>query len=209
MGYTLDYFVADLRCPRCDAVTPADAVEIVTHIRRDPQLENLRVGDRIEMDPRPEDCGYFALHAPAPGEPVHLLDAWGCKSCGYWPNWAEIVIDHGVITSIEAVELDEATIERVHYATDDAMTDIQERTGLSYTQLRNRPRTAPASAEALQLSQRGRLPIADAAALLDAEPRLSEEERAFLKQLRADVLAGLSLSEPQVERLHLIAQHLP
>ena len=76
---TFDYFVADLRCPRCYAITPAGSVEMQTHIRNEPQLADLGVGDRVEIDPRPEDCGYLAWHVLVAGEPVHLVDAWGAK----------------------------------------------------------------------------------------------------------------------------------
>src|SRR5262245_11179269 len=39
MGYTMDTFVAELRCPRCGQTSPADSSTVMhTHMRRDPQL---------------------------------------------------------------------------------------------------------------------------------------------------------------------------
>lgn len=122
MGYTLDYLVAELPCGRCGAVSAADAsLEMTTRLRDDPQLAYLGVGDELPGDTaRALAGGYLLLHEPAPGGPIVLLHRWTCPACGYAYNWAEVVVTGGVITSIRAVDLNQAALARAHFIVDDA-----------------------------------------------------------------------------------------
>ena len=121
MGYRFDYLVAELPCGRCGTVSPADeSTEMTTRLRDDPQLAYLGVGDALPVDtPNVLRSGYVLLHEPAPGEPVILLHRWTCPACGYPYNWAEVVVDGGVIAAIRAVELNRDTVARAHFAVDD------------------------------------------------------------------------------------------
>lgn len=121
MGYRFDYLVAELPCGRCGAVSPADAsLEMTTRLRDDPQLAYLGVGDALPVDTaRALRGGYLLRHEPAPGEPVVLLHRWECPACGDAYNWAEVVVDGGVITSIRAVDLNRGAVARAHYVVDD------------------------------------------------------------------------------------------
>lgn len=121
MGYRFDYLVAALPCGRCGAVSPADAsLEMTTRLRDDPQLAYLGVGDALPVDTaRALRSGYLLGHEPAPGEPVVLLHQWTCPACGDAYNWAEVVVDGGVITAIRAVDLNRGAVARAHYLVDD------------------------------------------------------------------------------------------
>lgn len=212
MGF-FDYFTADLRCPKCGAITPAESVDMQTKIRPEPRLEDLHVGDRCEMKPDPTVAGYLELARTRPGQPVRLVDSWSCIHCSYYPNWAEIAIRDEVIESIVPVDFDRSLLDRVHYVTDLAEDLIQELSGKSYVELQHRPRwPAAPTPESQALAQLARLSDEDAAALLAADrEQLSIEERAFLDQIRAAVAAGRSLTEADIDHVHVhaIARHLP
>jgi rubredoxin len=129
-----DFFAGNLRCPICGAVSPADGTtNMQTKIRDQPKLEDLRVGDVVPMD-GVSGC-YQRIKAPEEDEPVRLLECWECPSCGTARNWAEIVIHKGIITSIEAVPLDRAHLERSHFVSDDAIDEVQLRTDKPYAEL--------------------------------------------------------------------------
>jgi hypothetical protein len=208
MGYTLDYFCADLTCPRCGAVTRSEDVEIQTKIRADPQLADLRVGDRVgPLDP----LGYLVMNPPD-GDRVRLVEEWACKAgCGFYPNWVEITIEHDTITRIAPTELDRTTRARVNYITPEARSTLAEVEGKSYTEIRGRPRwPAPSSPSSRELARVTGLADEDAAALLAVdESKLSSEERVFLDDLRRELAAGHTLDRVRIERVHLIAAHLP
>jgi hypothetical protein len=121
VGYRFDYLVAALPCGSGGEVSPADSsTEMTTRLRDDPQLAYLGVGDGLPVDtPRALRSGYLLLHEPAPGEPVVLLHQWTCPACGYAYNWAEVVVTDGVITAIQAVDLNRDAVARAHYVVDD------------------------------------------------------------------------------------------
>lgn len=60
-----------------------------------------------------DDC-VFRVRAPAPDEPVHVLGSYTCEVCGL-ESFAEIVLDGGCVRSIDVVDLDPQTLERLHY----------------------------------------------------------------------------------------------
>jgi hypothetical protein len=123
MGYTLDYFVAPLRCPVCGNVSPADeSTNMQTKIRDNPELAYLGVGHPLEI--RPEEMaasGYLTIRPPDQSGEIRILQSWECPACGQAFNWAEIVVKDGVIQSIEAVPLDRATLGRANYISDDSI----------------------------------------------------------------------------------------
>lgn len=56
----------------------------------------------------------LTVRAPSAQEPVHDLLSWTCTKCGF-ENFAEIAFFDGCVKSIDAVELDTATLHRVHF----------------------------------------------------------------------------------------------
>lgn len=111
--FTLDYFVAELRCPRCGFVSRADdSTGMQTYIRTEPQLAWLKVGDPLEIDlSAVNGRGYLIVQPPE--DPVRILQSWSCPSSGSI-NWAEVVVRDGRIESITAVPLDQSTLDRLH-----------------------------------------------------------------------------------------------
>ena len=119
MGYTLDAFVAELRCPRCQHVSSADeATGMYTRIRSDPQLAWLGVGSAIEIDPATVPDSRYYLVQP-PGDTIRILQIWDCPTCDSYPNWAEIVVRDGRIESITAVPLNRETLDRANFIDED------------------------------------------------------------------------------------------
>jgi hypothetical protein len=79
----------------------------------DPDGSLLRVGDSVE--PSEPELAYYTIRKPTLGGEVRILDTWECRSCGRADNWAEIVIDGGIIRSIEAVPLNKESFQRAHF----------------------------------------------------------------------------------------------
>jgi hypothetical protein len=132
MGYTLDAFVAELRCPRCQRVSPAtEATGMYTRIRSEPELAWLGVGSALEFDPATvPDAGYYPVQPP--GETIRILQIWDCPNCKSYPNWAEIVVRDGRIESITAVPLDRETLARVHFIDEDVYDIAADLAGRKY-----------------------------------------------------------------------------
>lgn len=118
-----DWFVAALHCPACGSVSPpTSATNMQTHLRDDADGAELAVGAELDpLDVRTEGIlrsSYQLVAAPAPGEPIRLLEVWRCPTCERDDNWALITIDGARIVSIDAVALDRATLERAHFISD-------------------------------------------------------------------------------------------
>lgn len=115
-----DILVARLRCPNCDTVV-LDA-EIKTYIR-DGSADGsaLRIGfefDRVDLDTESIlDAGYVLVNLPDADWPIRLLDVWICPQCET-EQWAMIEIADWKIRSIEAVQLDRATLESANFISD-------------------------------------------------------------------------------------------
>jgi hypothetical protein len=121
MCYTLDLFVAELRCPRCGHVSAADdSTNMTTKIRDERELAWLGVGSALEIDPATVPDRRYYLVQP-PGDTIRILQSWSCPSCDFYPNWAEIVVRGGRIESITAVPLDRETLARVHFIDEDVL----------------------------------------------------------------------------------------
>jgi hypothetical protein len=118
-----DYFVGELRCPRCDAVSPADgSTNMQTKICNPARMIQLGTGDAIQVDHENLlASGYLFIQWPSDGEPVRILAEWECPSCGTAGLWAEISVRAGVIESVEAVPLDRAALECAHYIHNDCV----------------------------------------------------------------------------------------
>jgi hypothetical protein len=124
MAYSYDFFVAEMKCPVCGAVSRADdSTEMYTYIRDEPNAEYLGVGSPLQIN---HECieqnrceGYLTIKIPAPDEPIRLLNPWRCPTCGSY-NWARIEIRDGIISSIVPVSLNLATLEHSHLISNEA-----------------------------------------------------------------------------------------
>lgn len=118
-GFTYDCFVAELRCPKCGEVCPADdSSGMQTAVRAQPELAWLGVGSPLSIQPDElGERGYIPVQAH--GEPTRLLQQWSCPSCGSL-NWAEITVRGGRIDSISATSLDKAALARAHFIDSEA-----------------------------------------------------------------------------------------
>ena len=137
MTYTLDFFVAPLRCTQCGAALPADhGTNMVTYIRDEPQLACLQPGDALHVPvENMQFRGYLTIRKPAPGEPIHLLQTWDCPKCGKSHQWAEVVVTDGVITSIEQVELTADVLGRGHYIDEEARATAATAIGKTFGEI--------------------------------------------------------------------------
>jgi rubredoxin len=123
-----DYFVGELRCPKCGAVSKADhSTQIQTKARKEPKHAYLGVGDALTVD---HDefvlAAYIPLNAPAPGGHVHIVERWFCPSCETPNNWVEIVVSDDVITAIEPLPGIGPRLERAHYVIDWILDELDD-----------------------------------------------------------------------------------
>jgi hypothetical protein len=115
-----DIFLAPLRCSNCGTAVP-DA-EIQTHIRGG-VADGSVLGVGFELDPVDLttesllDAGYALVSHPDADGPIRLLDVWICPQC-QTEQWALVEIANRKIRSIEAVNLDRATLESAHFISD-------------------------------------------------------------------------------------------
>src|SRR5690349_15432879 len=106
---------------------------MTTRLRDDSQLAYLGVGDDLPVDTaRALAGGYLLLREPEPDDdrppaPVDL------PACGYAYNWAEVVVTDGVITSIRAVDLNQAALARADFIVDDARDIAADLAGVRST----------------------------------------------------------------------------
>jgi hypothetical protein len=117
-----DYFVAELRCPRCGTVNSATAnINMQTHIRDDADGSSLAVGYLFDpVDLKTENVlssGYALVSPPAVAGTLRLLDTWTCPACET-EQWAAVEIVNGRIERIEAVPMNRATLEATNFISD-------------------------------------------------------------------------------------------
>lgn len=118
-----DYFVAELRCPRCGTISPiTENINMQTHIRGgSAHGSELTVG--YSFDPvylKTEHilgAGYALIAPPAPTGPIRLLDVWTCQACET-EQFAMIEIVGARIVRIEAVPMNRATLEAANFISD-------------------------------------------------------------------------------------------
>lgn len=110
----IDYFIGDLRCPACGAVS-REGTDCQTHIRgEDAHVEYLGVGSRVDASPKNmADADYVRLKAPT--AECRILQFWTCPACKSYPNWAEIVVFDDVIREVKGVALTRAVLDAAHY----------------------------------------------------------------------------------------------
>ncbi len=137
MRFTFDNFVAAMTCSKCGAISPADdSTFMQTHIRDEPKMDFLGVGDELKVDPGDiGNRGYLTVRPPGVGEAVRILQTWRCPSCQTWPKWAEVLIAKDRIQSITPVALGLASLDRAHYIEDDARDVVAALTGRAYADI--------------------------------------------------------------------------
>jgi len=115
-----------------------------------------QVGDCVEGDIPLPDIEEVSLKVkPAdPGEPVHILLSWKCEHCGL-SNFAEVVLANGCVRSIDAVELNPATLTRLHYIAESISDMLETVIGEPlYNESGLRPDWLPALRQALDAGRR-------------------------------------------------------
>jgi hypothetical protein len=118
-----DYFVAELRCPRCGTINPTTAyTNLQTHIRGGgADGSELTVGTALApvylTTHHLVSAGYALITPPTAADSLRLLDVWICPVCNT-EQWAMIEIDSGRIARIEAVVMNRATFEAANFIDD-------------------------------------------------------------------------------------------
>lgn len=117
-----DYFVAELRCPRCRTANSTTAnTNMQTHIRDDADGSSLTVGYLFDpVDLKTENVltsGYALIKPPEATKTIRLLDVWMCPVCET-EQWAMVEIANGRIERIEAVPMNRATLEAANFISD-------------------------------------------------------------------------------------------
>ncbi|MDY6786122.1 MAG: hypothetical protein SW833_26850 [Cyanobacteriota bacterium] len=137
MGYSFDYFVSNLKCPVCAAISEADnSTNMQTYIRDEPELANLGVGYPLKIETETmEDKHYLIIKLPQPLEEIRILDIWECPTCGYPFNWAEIVVIGGFINRVDAVSLNREVFEKANFISRECISVVAELTGRSFSDL--------------------------------------------------------------------------
>ena len=112
---SLTYFVAALICPKCGKVSPEDTSTYMSnHLLPDPGVYTLHEGDRADIGIGDVEDSYLRLSDPEGGSPVRILETWDCPSCGS-ANWALIVFNDWVLTSIKNVSMTVDTLRLAHF----------------------------------------------------------------------------------------------
>lgn len=117
-----DWFVGELLCPECGALSAADGrTDAQTKLREKPRQNELAAGDELEVTPRSAlDAGYFPT-GTAPDRDVRLLQNWDCPSCAAAWLWLQVTVREGRILAVEAVDLDAETLSCAHYIEEDSL----------------------------------------------------------------------------------------
>lgn len=106
-----DYLVARMRCHCCRRVSGDDnSTQCETFFRETPDGSWLRVGDHVGTPITEDRLDYYTINAPT-SETLHIIEGWECSNCQH-VNWAEVVIESGVIRSIWSVDLNVDSLER-------------------------------------------------------------------------------------------------
>jgi len=125
---TFDYFVGNLRCPKCGSVSKEDSsTNMQTKLSMHPQLGELAVGDRVNADwGHVGGAGYLCINPPLVNDSVLLLESWECPMCDKAFNWARICIEYSVIRAIEDVDLTTAVVQSANYISEECRYLLSE-----------------------------------------------------------------------------------
>ncbi|NJR50418.1 MAG: hypothetical protein HC780_13490 [Leptolyngbyaceae cyanobacterium CSU_1_3] len=132
-----DYFVGSLKCSTCRNISKTDSsTNMQTKIRSKPQLDEIGVGHPLQVSQSlAEGAGYLTVQQPKLGEVTRLLDIWTCPFCGTPYNWAEIIIQNGVIKDVLAVAKKRESIEQAHFVSDECLLGLAAELGLDYNHI--------------------------------------------------------------------------
>lgn len=116
-----DYFVAELKCPRCSNVSGLGVnINMQTHIRDDADGSTLDVGYEVDASDLQEESiissSYLLLRSPD-SELIRLLNAWMCRACKT-DQWAIVEIVDRKLARIEAVSMSRAVLEEANFITE-------------------------------------------------------------------------------------------
>jgi predicted nucleic-acid-binding Zn-ribbon protein len=117
-----DYFRAQLRCPRCENISAADAhINMQTYMRNDADGSELAVGhlfEPIELTTKHIlSSGYALISEPKNSAAIRLLDVWSCPKCET-DQWATVEIAEARIVRIEAVAMSLGVLESANFITE-------------------------------------------------------------------------------------------
>jgi phage FluMu protein Com len=117
-----DFFVAAMKCPSCGSVSQADSsTNMQTYVRRNAEGLEIPVGFQLDAidarEDRIQQQGYLAVGRGRPDDRTRLIDQWQCPTCKH-ENWAQITLDGGRVTAIDAVTLDRATLTGAQFITE-------------------------------------------------------------------------------------------
>lgn len=113
-----DYFASDLECPFCGHVCRDTKSDIQTKIRREPQGEALRLGDRLVIDHAACE-EMLCYEPPAHPDTFSLLCMWDCPECHAPSLWVRVTIVDCVIRDIVNVPLNEESLRNTNYISDE------------------------------------------------------------------------------------------
>lgn len=139
-----DYFVGELRCPRCATTNDAPTrTSLQTHIRGShsdgSQLAAGFLFDSVQLTPwHLADAGYAIISPPDDTMSPRLLDVWSCHRCRT-EQWAAIEIVKQRVEAITAVVLNKASLAVSNYI-DDTNGEIEAAAlaGISWAEFSDR-----------------------------------------------------------------------
>ena len=124
---THSYFSVKDRCLDCGRM---QEVSTPTQIESEAGT-NHWAGAAIEVTLVDMQFSHQVVRAPEAGESWRILEEWVCRHC-HEHQWMEVVIGEGAVRSIEIVRFDPATLDRVHFVTEQIADFYRDATGESY-----------------------------------------------------------------------------
>jgi hypothetical protein len=130
-----DYFVAAMKCPSCETVSPADAsTNMQTHIRDD--ASGIEIGVGFQLDPLEvrdqdlESSGYLPVGRGHTVDHVQVLNPWVCPTCNH-ENWGRVTLVGTEVVAIESVPLDRAMLAGAQFIAQDCYVDAARVSGIA------------------------------------------------------------------------------
>jgi len=118
---TFDYFVGTLKCGACDYGCDDRSSNIQTKLRVRPELADLKVGDKPEVNWHDiGSAGYLQVAESVDADTISILETWECPSCDKPFNWARIEIRNGSIESIHEVDLTSEVLQSANFICEDS-----------------------------------------------------------------------------------------